>query len=344
MYLVLPENCFHFFRFTPTSSSGEPSISTGKLYFRDPPGLPTQHSQGPSRMVRGNRPDTFNDEPVDAAYMIVQPAVRKPRLTVDFFDSQILAESSKYALSKDFSGGSMQWCVSALNALEREGAVAQGETKLLADWLRQKSPELAVKSIYFMKVKGSWDLFLVMPGNCFRRFSTRALDTADPRLAWSLGQFSDPPNLPTQQDPPRRLIYYSWDQWIGWTVYSDIVAGYLITDGVRPRFTVDFFLSEILSKSGKHKLVDRACGGKIEWCIAVLDALEMEGAIAKGETTLFVDWLSKKSAELSHNQQGPKIHLPPNFVDLVKRLNSSQEAAGLDLPRDNRERFADRQQ
>lgn len=191
--------------------------------------------------------------------------------------------------------------------------------------------------VYFAQYEGRWIMYLVLPRNRLRKYEMTIASIAndEPLLDSATLYFTNPPGLPTQHSQgPLSVIVSSGAPPAPHTPPQPVEAAYLIAEGVRRVLTVDFFESRILSEQSTHKLSTLSCGGMertVQWCVAVLDALEVEGTVAKGETMLFVLWLRGRSEELAQTPDRPQIKLPEGFDDFVKDLDSVQASARLDL-------------
>lgn len=179
----------------------------------------------------------------------------------------------------------------------------------------------AVESVYFSRIEGRWSLYLVLPENRLDYFTMVTMMNA-PHLITGTLHYSDPPGLPTQysQTPLSMISSYSSVPAAG-EERRLMEAAYMTLRPAKPFLTLPFFDSQILS--GNHALRTRSCGDDLQWCVAALDALEMEGAVARGETRFFVDWLR------TNPTMPPHINLPANFEDFVGALRSYQQGQSL---------------
>lgn len=127
-------------------------------------------------------------------------------------------------------------------------------------------------------------------------------------------RLKDPTGLPTQQSKgPVSVVSASGE------VIERFQAGYMIEQGLKPLLTLDFFETKILEDLA---LKTRSFGSAVHFCVALLDVLETERTIAKGETMEFVNWLQEMSTELAKTPEQPQIELPENLDAFVKTLEN----------------------
>lgn len=201
-------------------------------------------------------------------------------------------------------------------------------TQNLKNWATEnpnKNAEPSVESIYLATLGGRWSIFLVLPGKKVEQFNIRysAGNRDVGTLLRDTYSCSDANGLPAHHWSAQLTVSLCRNNDPNTAFNLTIDAAYMINQGpgLKRWLTLKQFENSVLAK---HGLKTNTHGGELQWCAAVLDALETDGAVPKGETIDFYKWLNETGEEMARYPAGPQLALPYVVDTFLKSLKSMQ--------------------